>query len=375
MAERLRPGLVTLVILAGACTQAGAAVEREDIIVLNADGHHYTSYKTLRSDLSQRVLYLGPDEPVDDTLFIVPSDYTADSLANGGTRLKFDSGSFSIMSTGRFEKNDVSRADNGDLIFTSWDGETREDGHLGKWNAPGSFDSFAYSWVVPDNIEIQNYRANRAGRWTQRGNTLSWRGEQVNDIAFTIRYRKDEPAQTETRPQSPPTAATIRESATNPPERRVPSDLTPKNMDPAALQTTPSEPLVTPAGDEPTSQGPAPQDTTRQDSVLLDDMVTLIDGKPRVTINGRAVLDRLAQRLADNDVTAITITGPTITQARDTGGSAAKAARVADYLSEQGLESDVIMSEPGGQGSQAKPTQIRVRAEPAQILAGFGPDT
>ena len=142
------------------------------------------------------MLYLGPDEAPGDNVYIVPSDYRTSEGPDGGMRLRFDTGSYAVMDTGRFTDDRLRRSDDGTYVFTSWDGDTRADGHHGKWNAPDDFDSFAYTWVVPASIEIVDYSANRRGDWSHQGRNLTWRGEDVNDITFRIRYRVEAAAQT-----------------------------------------------------------------------------------------------------------------------------------------------------------------------------------
>lgn len=379
-ARGLEPAIAAFILLAGISTLAQAAVEREDIVVLDADGRHFTSYKTLRSDLSERVLYLGPDESAADAMYIVPSDYQAESQADGGTRLRFNTGNYSIMSAGRLASDEISRTDNGDLIFTSWDGQRRADGHHGKWNSPDDFASFAYSWVVPDNIRIKAYRANRAGDWTHKGNTLSWHGTQVNDIAFTIRYRVHKSgakqatatpaAQAPEKSASQPARTAQRSRA--PLERLVPADLAPRDMDTSALQTAPAE-RVAPPMDDPSAASPAAASSAPQggDSVLLDAAVTMDDGKPRITDDGRAVLDRLVRKLADNAPDRMMITGPAFARPDDRDDSAAQAARVADYLKTHGLAADRITTRAGAEGEATEASGIRITVEPAGLLAGF----
>ncbi|GAB3674437.1 hypothetical protein [Salinisphaera aquimarina] len=365
--NRTRAGAFAVtVLLAGFALPALAAVEREDIIMLAADGRHFTSYKTLRSDLSARVLYLGPDEAPDDALFIVPSDYQSTALDNGGTQLRFDSGSYAIMSTGRFD-DEISRADNGERIFSSWNGVTRSDGHLGKWNSPDDFASFAYSWVVPDNIDIVSYRANRSGKWQQRGNTLSWRGEQVNDIAFTIRYRVNDVAGAAA-PSQPKKTAPAAPSAELPLPKRQ-RMTTPGT----ALKTEPPTPIATapttasPAADVDENLGPEPH------SVSLDSVVILANGRPRITARGHNVLDRLAAALAQGEAENITVTGPPIADSRDTGGSAAQAARVADYLGTHGVDGDKIGIRPGNVEGKRDGRSVEIRVTPGNALRGFSP--
>lgn len=435
----MRPGLLTglagAAVLASATLPADAAVEREDLLILDADGRHYTSYKTLRSDLAERVLYLGPDEAPGDNLYIVPSNYRRSDDPDGGTQLRFDTGSYAVMGTGRFSDDELRRGDDGVYVFTSWDGRRRADGHHGKWNEPNDFDSFAYTWVVPASVEIVDYSANRSGDWSHQGRNLTWRGEDVNDITFRIRYRVDA-AQSAGTASAPPVHAS--ESGTKPtgetePFQPVPkrqrmaigsrsdtrvADVSRPSADPgrpapqavpaehpsaSPLETTPieipnlqTEPAaaLAPMPSDDTTAGPSapqpPSEAGRKrsgaatddgggaaseapDGIALESVVVLAGARPTITARGQVVLDRLARRLAERAARQVTVTGPAIENTRDMGGSAAQAARVADYLANHGLVSDTVDSRAGTTRSAHGASTVRVTTEPDAALAGFDP--
>ena len=369
-------------LLAACATQALAVVEREDIIVLAADGLRYTSYKTLRSDLAERVLYLGPDEAPEDAVFIVPDDYESTPLDDGGTRLHFQSGSFALMNTGVFDA-EVERKANGIRVFTSWDGVTRSDGHLGKWNAPDDFSSFSYTWVVPRNIDILAYQANRSGTWEKRENTLNWTGKQVNDIAFTIRYRVNDP--------DAGAAPAAKPRPTQPaPQQAAPSKPKPKpqpSYSGNGLETAPSTSFddKPPQAGETPSQSKQQQPTTSEQgkpaqpsnvdpkprSVTLDSVVTLADGRPQVTARGQGVLRRLAGALATDNTQRVVIHGPGFAESRDTGGSVAQAARVSDFLAAHGVAEERIEIRAGKRADDATGRTIEVTVEPGGLLDDF----
>ena len=167
---------------------ADAAVAREDIIVLDADGQHFTAYKTLRSDLPKRQVTLEADETKADLLYFHPDNYTS-KQQNGRTILSFDDGSYALMRTGAFTKKELQLQNDGSYQFESWDGKVLGNGHYGKWNSPDSFARLSYVWVLPETIEILKYEANRTGEWTQRDGTLAWNGKDVNNVTFSIKYR------------------------------------------------------------------------------------------------------------------------------------------------------------------------------------------
>lgn len=361
-------------LLAAWATQSLAAVEREDIIILRADGLHYTSYKTLRSDLAERILYLGPDEAPENAVFIVPDDYESTPLDDDGTRLHFKSGSFALMNTGAFD-GEVERRANNVHVFNSWDGVTRADGHLGKWNAPNDFASFSYTWVMPRNIDILAYKANREGRWEKQANTLNWTGKQVNDIAFTIRYRVN----------NPDTDGAAQPAPARPPQRAAPPFAPPRPQRPFNdLETAPStsfadrpQPATPPAQPQSSAQ---PEPATTPDasstsgetrSVRLDNVVTLTNERPQITTQGKTVLRRLAGTLATDATQRVVIHGPGFTQSRDTGGSVAQAARTSDFLVAHGVTESRIEIRAGERSDSADSRAIEITVAPGTLLDGF----
>lgn len=167
---------------------AHAGVVREDIVFLHSDGRHYTAYKALRSDIPKWRLRLGPGERPRDYVYIHPDDYEQERV-DGDVVLIFEPGSYALMNTGRFTPRELERGADGRLTHNSWDGKVLDNGHYGKWTAPGNFERFTYIWVVPDNIEIVDYRSNSDGDWTKADGTLVWSGRDVNDLTFDISYR------------------------------------------------------------------------------------------------------------------------------------------------------------------------------------------
>lgn len=370
MNRRVWSRTAATLLLAVWATQSLATVEREDIIVLRADGLHFTSYKTLRSDLAERVLYLGPDEAPDDAVFIAPDDYASTPLDDGGTRLHFKSGSFALMNTGAFDA-EVERKRNV-YVFNSWDGVTRSDGHLGKWNAPNDFSSFSYTWVMPRNIDILAYEANREGSWEQRENTLNWTGKQVNDIAFKIRYRVNDPDAA--RPDRAPKQAQVApQPAPSRPQPRVSSsDL--ENAPSASIEKKPAP--TAQASKRPTeppeASAPPPASAhSKSRSVTLEKVVALDDGRPRVTARGDEVLRRLAGALVGGAIEQVVVHGPDFADSRDTGGSVAQAARVSDYLAAYGVAESRISIRAGKRADKATGDRIEISVAPGSLLDNF----
>lgn len=163
-------------------------VVREDVVVLGADGEHFTAYKTLRSDLAKRQVTLAADESEDDLLYFHPDDFVTNK-GKSRSVLSFDGGSYALIRAGKFTSKEVQKREDGSYQFDSWDGQVLPNGHYGKWNSPEPFERFSYVWVLPDTVEILDYNANGKGQWRQRNNTLVWSGKQVNDLTFRINYR------------------------------------------------------------------------------------------------------------------------------------------------------------------------------------------
>lgn len=174
--------------LLGAATAVQAGVAREDILFLAQDGHHFTAYKTLRSDLPKRALTLNPGENASDLIYFDPAKYKSEEHS-GRTTLSFDGGDYALMRRGSFSDTELKTLNDGSYRFDSWNGEKLPNGHFGKWNSPEPFARFSYAWVVPENISIVKYSANQKGKWTERGDTLVWSGENVNNLGFSITYR------------------------------------------------------------------------------------------------------------------------------------------------------------------------------------------
>ncbi len=183
--------LATFVLIL-AC-QAAIATDRtvisENMIFLQDDGRSYLLHRTMRTDWDAYNFHVDKKLKLDDFYYIYPNDFKWDGESSADTNiLKFTQGTFVVMYPGRFEK-EVTVDDKGVYIFNSWDGSQREDGLFGLWNSPGDFTRFVYTWVFPEHFEVLDYKSNRDGQWVTRNNTVSYFGENVNSLTFTIRYR------------------------------------------------------------------------------------------------------------------------------------------------------------------------------------------
>ena len=105
--------------------------------------------------------------------------------------MKINSGSYATLIQGKLNtKTEVNISKDGVYTYHNWDGvTTMANDHYGIWNSPDNFSQLVYAWVLPQNFNILSYQANREGKWVKRNNTITYYGENVNDLAFTIKYQ------------------------------------------------------------------------------------------------------------------------------------------------------------------------------------------
>ena len=169
----------------------------EKIIFLNEDGRHYVRYDTTRTDHSSYSLWfenqegLLPEQHLKDFLYLYPNEHQWDTTKQPGYDLmKITSGSYATLVQGELDNTEITIGNDGVYSYTNWDGKTRTpDNHYGIWNEPDIFSQLTYAWVFPGNFNIISYRANRKGDWVKRNNTITYYGNNVNDLVFTIKYQ------------------------------------------------------------------------------------------------------------------------------------------------------------------------------------------
>lgn len=172
-----------------------AEVNYETITFLANNGHQYTKYTTTRSTANTYNVFFDKSESLENYIYINPNNYQFDEADNLANVLRFQQGSYGLLSQGDFvnttapQKSLLTIDSNGIYTLRTWDGSKQNNGHYGFWNSPGDFSSFAAAWVFPDNLQLMEYHSNRRGEWVQRGNTLAYFSENVNDLTFEIRYR------------------------------------------------------------------------------------------------------------------------------------------------------------------------------------------
>ena len=173
-------------------------VVSEKIIFLDENGTDYVRYDTTRTNHPAYEIWFNkvankkPEQHLKDYLYIYPNEYKWDSVSYGDYDLmKIASGSYASLVQGKLLPNSELVVDNdGVYTYTNWNGEKRaEDGHYGIWNKPDDFSKLVYAWVLPKNFSVISYTSNRKGAWVNRNNTVTYYGDNVNDLVFTIKYQ------------------------------------------------------------------------------------------------------------------------------------------------------------------------------------------
>ncbi len=193
--------LFTLISPAMSASAKGGNVVSENLIYLQEDGRSYLLHRSMRTDWPRYDFHVDKDVGLNKFKYIYPQNFQWDDRSSPDTNiLKFNTGQFAVIYPGRFDK-EVTVDDQGIYTFKSWDGKKEGNGHFGYWNKPVNFSSFVFGWVFPSDFEIISYKSNRKGKWTRRGNTIVYQGADVNDLTFTIQYRRKE-----AKPQAEPAA-------------------------------------------------------------------------------------------------------------------------------------------------------------------------
>jgi len=175
-----------------------AEVTSEHIYFVEENGRYALAYTTSRTDYDSYSVWFRNKEGyqtkdyLKDFLYIFPNKHRWDTRSQRGySLLKLPHSDFATLERIDLQLGGALQVtEDGLYTFNNWvDQQTTTDGHYGVWNSPDNFGHIAYSWVFPDNLEPYEYESNRTGPWVLRHNTLTYYGVNVNDIAFTIKYR------------------------------------------------------------------------------------------------------------------------------------------------------------------------------------------
>jgi chemotaxis protein MotB len=192
--------ITTILISSPISTAYADQAVSERIYFIQEDGRHAMVYTTSRSDYANYSLWFNKqigyqqEDYLKNFLYLFPDTGKWASKENGDYMvLKLPQGNFaSLKWTNLEDKGRLKIDDDGLYYFRSWNSETEgkaADGHFGLWNDPGNFEQLACSWVFPENLEPITYISNREGEWVKRHNTLTYYGQNVNDLMFAIQYR------------------------------------------------------------------------------------------------------------------------------------------------------------------------------------------
>jgi len=174
------------------------SVISEKIIFLNEDGKNYVRYDTLRTGHPSYDIWFekghekNPVQHLKDYLYVYPDKHHWDSKSQKEyDLLKIASGTYATLVQNKLIDNvDLTIDKNGVYTYKNWDGKTRTpENNYGIWNKPGNFSQLVYAWVFPRNFNVISYESNRPGKWVKRNNTVTYYGNNVNDLVFTIKYQ------------------------------------------------------------------------------------------------------------------------------------------------------------------------------------------
>ena len=177
--------------------QAENAVS-ERIYYVQEGGKQALVYTTSRTDYKNYSLWFDakegyqPEDYLKNFLYLFPNtgEWAGDPKP-GHMVMKIPLGNFASLEWTDLEENGRLIVDSdGVYYYNNWDSVSKtEDGHYGLWNSPGDFEQIAYSWVFPANLEPVSYTSNQEGEWVLRQNTITYYGNDVNDLTFNIQYR------------------------------------------------------------------------------------------------------------------------------------------------------------------------------------------
>lgn len=174
------------------------SVVSEKIIFLNEDGKNYVRYDTLRTNHTGYDIWFKkekvktPAEHLKEYLYVYPDKYQWDvSSQKDYDVLKISEGSHASLIQNKLVDNaDIWVDKNGMYTYSNWDGKSKTpDNNYGVWNQPVNFTQLVYVWVFPRNFNVISYEANRPGKWVMRNNTITYYGNNVNNVVFTISYQ------------------------------------------------------------------------------------------------------------------------------------------------------------------------------------------
>ena len=165
----------------------------ERIHYLKANGKSYLQYQSLKTDVPSinAGIPKGKD-PATYYQYLFPNEYEFERTNySHADLLKFQGSNYSSIVEDEFSPDELTIDENG--VYTYSQAKKGMDGHYGVYwsdHYGRGFSKLAYVWIIPEDFEFISYDVNREGEWVERGNSLSFFGEDVNDLLFKIKYQK-----------------------------------------------------------------------------------------------------------------------------------------------------------------------------------------
>lgn len=170
--------------------------ECETIFFIEADGVSYKKYVDIRTDNSSPSPRIFNNikkgkNPKSHYLYVNPKDYEFKEIPHKSYNLMiFNGNHYSFMEKGNLLDDGEMTLTNGQFNFSNYAQEESR-GYKGYYWQGGIFTKFSFTWIFPPNFRILKNTCNQKGDWVINGNTLSFYGEEINNLVFDIQYQKE----------------------------------------------------------------------------------------------------------------------------------------------------------------------------------------
>lgn len=165
----------------------------ESIFYFEEDGISYSNYNGLRSNNQTiNIGYPRNEDPQTYFSYLYPKNYTISNGDNPHLKLlNFQGGNYASIINDKLNENNLTI--DGDGLYTFKMRKLVHNGNYGfYWLTPygNGYESFTYVWILPENFEFVDYSCNQEGTWVKRKNSITFYGQYINNILFTIKYKK-----------------------------------------------------------------------------------------------------------------------------------------------------------------------------------------